>query len=206
GGCEKTATTPSRRYRARRGCRTRRTGVARSSSRAFPPTWPATRCGARAPAARGALAPRARPVGHSRRRGRRPAVAHALDRARARDPPPLAARPSAVQPPVPAVADHGLRLPRRAAVARRLCRMQGPAGDGVIEVHTHVVPEDFPAYAGRGRDVPWPSMVPAQACHRHVMVSGKVYRTVSHQCWACEVRLAHIDPAGVETPGRPPQL
>ena len=31
-----------------------------------------------------------------------------------------------------------------------------------IDVHTHVVPENFPAYAGRGRDVPWPSM--AIAC------------------------------------------
>jgi aminocarboxymuconate-semialdehyde decarboxylase len=68
----------------------------------------------------------------------------------------------------------------------------------VIDVHTHVVPEDFPAYAGRGRDVPWPSMVPAQACHRHVMVSGKVYRTVSHQCWACDVRLADMDRVRVE--------
>jgi aminocarboxymuconate-semialdehyde decarboxylase len=68
----------------------------------------------------------------------------------------------------------------------------------VIDVHTHVVPEDFPAYAGRGANVPWPSMVTAQACHRHVMVSGKVYRTVSHQCWACDVRVADMDRQGVE--------
>ena len=46
-----------------------------------------------------------------------------------------------------------------------------------IDVHTHIVPENFPPYAGRGRDVPWPSMAPAHACHRHVMISGKVYRT-----------------------------
>ena len=68
----------------------------------------------------------------------------------------------------------------------------------MIDVHTHVVPEDFPVYAGRGADVPWPSMVPAHACHRHVMVSGKVYRTVSHQCWACDVRIADMDRVGVE--------
>ena len=50
-----------------------------------------------------------------------------------------------------------------------------------IDVHTHVVPESFPRYLGSVPDLPWPSMEPAHACHRHVMVSGKVYRTVSHQ-------------------------
>ena len=27
-----------------------------------------------------------------------------------------------------------------------------------IDIHTHIVPETFPAYKGKGRDVPWPSM------------------------------------------------
>ena len=27
-----------------------------------------------------------------------------------------------------------------------------------IDVHTHIVPERFPAYIGRNVDVPWPSM------------------------------------------------
>jgi aminocarboxymuconate-semialdehyde decarboxylase len=72
-----------------------------------------------------------------------------------------------------------------------------PLDDPLIDVHTHVVPENFPAYLGQRLGVPWPSMVPAQACHRHVMVSGKVYRTVSHQCWSCSVRLADMDRSGV---------
>ena len=62
-----------------------------------------------------------------------------------------------------------------------------------IDVHTHVVPESFPAYLGKHVGAPWPSMAPAHACHRHVMVSGSVYRTVSHQCWDCQVRLADMD-------------
>ena len=42
-----------------------------------------------------------------------------------------------------------------------------------IDIHTHVVPEHFPPYAKAGRpDVAWPSMEPAHACHRHVMLSG----------------------------------
>ena len=69
--------------------------------------------------------------------------------------------------------------------------------DALIDVHTHVVPQDFPAYSGRHAATPWPSMAPAQACHRHVMVSGKVYRTVSHQCWDCAVRRDDMQRRGV---------
>ena len=58
-----------------------------------------------------------------------------------------------------------------------------------IDVHTHVVPENFPPYAGSGRDVPWPSMAPAHACHRHVMISGKVYRTVADGSWSVPRRI-----------------
>jgi aminocarboxymuconate-semialdehyde decarboxylase len=58
-----------------------------------------------------------------------------------------------------------------------------------IDVHTHVVPERFPAYAGKNRDIPWPSMAEAHACHKHVMISGKVYRTVSDGCWSVPRRI-----------------
>ena len=67
-----------------------------------------------------------------------------------------------------------------------------------IDVHTHVVPESFPRYLGSTPDLPWPSMEPAHACHRHVMVSGKVYRTVSHQCWDCAVRQADMLALGID--------
>jgi aminocarboxymuconate-semialdehyde decarboxylase len=58
-----------------------------------------------------------------------------------------------------------------------------------IDIHTHVVPENFPRYAGRNSGVPWPSMAEAHACHRHVMISGKVYRTVSDGCWSAPRRI-----------------
>lgn len=67
----------------------------------------------------------------------------------------------------------------------------------LIDIHTHVVPESFPSYLGQQANAPWPSMAPAQACHRHVMVSGSVYRTVSHQCWECAVRLEDMDRQGI---------
>ena len=58
-----------------------------------------------------------------------------------------------------------------------------------VDIHTHIVPENFPPYAGMGKNVSWPSMAPAHACHRHVMISGKVYRTVSDGCWSVPRRI-----------------
>lgn len=64
---------------------------------------------------------------------------------------------------------------------------------GAIDVHTHVVPDHFPPYLGKGNAVAWPSMAPAEPCHRHVMVSGKVYRTVSDRTWDAQSRIADMD-------------
>jgi aminocarboxymuconate-semialdehyde decarboxylase len=66
-----------------------------------------------------------------------------------------------------------------------------------IDVHNHVVPENFPKYAGSGANVPWPSMVEAHACHRHVMISGKVYRTVSDGCWSAPRRIEDMGRMGI---------
>lgn len=71
--------------------------------------------------------------------------------------------------------------------------LKAPLIDDLIDVHTHVVPESFPVYLGRHADALWPSMASAQPCHRHVMVSGSIYRTVSHQCWDCAARRADMD-------------
>jgi aminocarboxymuconate-semialdehyde decarboxylase len=66
-----------------------------------------------------------------------------------------------------------------------------------IDIHTHVVPEQFPKYAGKNANVPWPSMADAHACHKHVMISGKVYRTVSDGCWSVPRRIEDMDAMGV---------
>jgi aminocarboxymuconate-semialdehyde decarboxylase len=55
--------------------------------------------------------------------------------------------------------------------------------------HTAVVPENFPAYAGTRPEIPWPAMAPAHACHRHVMISGKTYRTVNDGSWSVPRRI-----------------
>lgn len=76
-------------------------------------------------------------------------------------------------------------------------RLQSPCC-GCIDTHTHVVPHDFPAYVGRRSEAAWPSMRDAQPCHRHVMISGSVYRTVSNQAWDTGVRLEDMDRSGVD--------
>jgi aminocarboxymuconate-semialdehyde decarboxylase len=67
-----------------------------------------------------------------------------------------------------------------------------------IDAHAHVVPENFPKYAGAAMPSDWPSMAAAaQACHRNVMISGKVYRTVSDLCWDTGKRLADLPAMGL---------
>jgi aminocarboxymuconate-semialdehyde decarboxylase len=64
---------------------------------------------------------------------------------------------------------------------------------GCIDIHTHVVPERFPPCVGCGPDVPWPSMAAADACHKHVVISGKIYRTVPDGCWNVARRVEEMD-------------
>jgi len=67
-----------------------------------------------------------------------------------------------------------------------------------IDGHAHVVPEHFPAYLGSQVPADWPSMAAAQPCHRSVMIAGKVYRTVSDQCWDTGKRLADFEAMGLQ--------
>jgi aminocarboxymuconate-semialdehyde decarboxylase len=63
-----------------------------------------------------------------------------------------------------------------------------------IDVHTHIVPEEFPPYLGKRLDVPWPSMNHERQCnHAHVMIRGKNYRTVAHTCWDVGARVQEMD-------------
>jgi aminocarboxymuconate-semialdehyde decarboxylase len=66
-----------------------------------------------------------------------------------------------------------------------------------IDIHAHVVPENFPAYLGARIPAEWPSMAPAHECHRHVMISSKVYRTVSDRCWSASRRIEDLADMGL---------
>jgi aminocarboxymuconate-semialdehyde decarboxylase len=68
-----------------------------------------------------------------------------------------------------------------------------------IDIHTHIVPHTFPAYAGRHANVRWPSMAPAHDCrHCNVMIAGKVFRTVTDECWSLSRRLEAMAASRIE--------
>ena len=69
---------------------------------------------------------------------------------------------------------------------------------GLIDTHTHWVPDHFPSYLGARKGVAWPSIAPADsACQRHVMIEGRVYRTVPTSSWDLEQRLQSMRASGV---------
>jgi aminocarboxymuconate-semialdehyde decarboxylase len=58
-----------------------------------------------------------------------------------------------------------------------------------IDIHTHIVPAEFPSRAGKHGGTHWPSMAAGHDCHhKNVMIDGKNFRTVSDECWDIERR------------------
>jgi aminocarboxymuconate-semialdehyde decarboxylase len=71
-----------------------------------------------------------------------------------------------------------------------------------IDIHTHIVPAEFPSYAGKlvskHGGAHWPTMAPAHDCHhKNVMIDGKNFRTVSDQCWDIERRAEAMAQMGI---------
>lgn len=70
-----------------------------------------------------------------------------------------------------------------------------------IDVHAHVVPAHFPGCLHAATPAGWPSTQEAPPqdglCHRHVLVGGKHYRTISERCWSVPQRLADLPAMGL---------
>jgi aminocarboxymuconate-semialdehyde decarboxylase len=67
-----------------------------------------------------------------------------------------------------------------------------------IDIHTHVVPARFPPYAGRDAPARWPEMTAAQDCrHANVVIAGKVFRTVTDECWDVHRRAEAMAASGI---------
>ncbi|PZO04081.1 MAG: amidohydrolase [Hyphomicrobiales bacterium] len=66
-----------------------------------------------------------------------------------------------------------------------------------VDVHAHIVPASFPAYLKGPRPTGWPEMAEAQPCHRHVVIDGRNYRTVSDRCWDVPKRLDDMEQMGL---------
>ena len=67
-----------------------------------------------------------------------------------------------------------------------------------IDVHCHIVPGEFPAYAGKADASRWPQMAAGSDCrHKNVMIAGKNFRTVSDECWDVARRIEAMDKMGI---------
>jgi aminocarboxymuconate-semialdehyde decarboxylase len=71
-----------------------------------------------------------------------------------------------------------------------------------IDIHTHIVPAEFPAYAGKHvtqfGGAQWPSMAAGHDCHhKHVMIDGKNFRTVNDACWDVGRRIEAMQLMGI---------
>ncbi|RXT56990.1 aminocarboxymuconate-semialdehyde decarboxylase [Bosea sp. Tri-44] len=62
-----------------------------------------------------------------------------------------------------------------------------------VDIHAHVVPATFPVFLKVAPPTGWPSTAPAHECHRHIVIDGRTYRTVSDRCWDVPKRLADLD-------------
>ncbi|MGB1187937.1 MAG: amidohydrolase family protein [Cycloclasticus pugetii] len=69
----------------------------------------------------------------------------------------------------------------------------------IIDVHTHVVPENFPEYTGSNAATRWPSMGCCdQPHHKSVLIAGKTFREVSHHSWDVSQRLLDMQVESVD--------
>ena len=66
-----------------------------------------------------------------------------------------------------------------------------------VDIHAHIVPATFPSYLKGPRPTGWPSTEAAQPCHRHVVIDGRNYRTVSDRCWDVPKRLSDMEHMGL---------
>lgn len=66
-----------------------------------------------------------------------------------------------------------------------------------VDTHAHIVPENFPRFLKSPVPDDWPAMAAGPPCHRHVMIKGKVYRTVVDKCWDTAKRVADMDAMGL---------
>lgn len=61
---------------------------------------------------------------------------------------------------------------------------------GAIDIHTHVVPSEFPGYTGHHSEARWPHMTSCDvSTHKNVIIAGKNYRRVHFSCWDTAKRL-----------------
>lgn len=68
----------------------------------------------------------------------------------------------------------------------------------IIDMHTHIVPQDFPYAATRPSGGAFPSMHPVDEERSTIMISGQEYRTVRDVCWDATKRASEMTSQGTD--------
>lgn len=62
----------------------------------------------------------------------------------------------------------------------------------IIDIHTHIVPEQFPLVGNRAAGNHWPCMDHVERGVANVMIAGRSFRTVADRCWNVPRRLQEM--------------
>ena len=78
----------------------------------------------------------------------------------------------------------------------------------IVDLHTHIVPEEFPTPGGRASADRWPSMDHIATGRANVMIAGQNFRTVTETCWNPQRRITdlHVEGAHVQVLSPMPEL
>jgi aminocarboxymuconate-semialdehyde decarboxylase len=68
-----------------------------------------------------------------------------------------------------------------------------------IDIHTHIIPRDLPDLAQRYGYGGFISLRGCDRCSADMLRDGQKFRTIRHNCWDPEVRIAECDASGVTT-------
>ncbi len=68
----------------------------------------------------------------------------------------------------------------------------------IIDMHTHIVPQDFPFAPERPSGDAFPSMAPKDDERSTIMIGGREYRTVRDVCWDAPKRAAEMTGEGTD--------
>lgn len=68
----------------------------------------------------------------------------------------------------------------------------------IIDVHTHIVPEEFPPVGNRIAGEHWPSMEHSEPGKANVIIAGRNFRTVLSRCWDTGRRVSDMPAEGVD--------
>jgi aminocarboxymuconate-semialdehyde decarboxylase len=68
----------------------------------------------------------------------------------------------------------------------------------IIDMHTHIVPENFPEAGQRASADRWPWMDHTEPGRANVMIAGRNFRTVTDQCWSHTRRTSDLGVEGAD--------